>query len=128
MPSLEYRIHSLLEEFVYSTNSRWAKQFPRFKKFIDTMIMWQNSLNRIAKYDIGMMVEMMRNIMKRIIKDDLITCFLDSIVLHHRLNKVCRELDALGIEENILTSSNAWNFVNERDYLLDYNCFTYVII
>lgn len=85
--------------------------------------MWKNSLNRIADYDIGTMEEMMRHTVKRMIKDDL-SSFLDSVILHHRLNKVCRELDALGIEDNILRNLNVWNFINERDYLLDRNCFT----
>lgn len=123
MPSLEYRVRSLLKEFVYNTNSRWAKQFPCFKKFIDAVVMWKNSLNRIAEYDIGTMEEMMRHTVKRMIKDDL-NSFLDSVILHHRLNKICRELDALGIEDNILRNLNVWNFINERDYLLDRNCFT----
>lgn len=85
--------------------------------------MWKNSLNRIAEYDIGTMEEMMRHTVKRMIKDDL-NSFLDSVILHHRLNKICRELDALGIEDNILRNLNVWNFINERDYLLDRNCFT----
>lgn len=84
--------------------------------------MWKNSLNRIAEYDIDTMEEMMRHTVKRMIKDDLIS-FLDSVILHQRLNKVCRELDALGIEDN-LRNLNVWNFINERDYLLDRNCFT----
>lgn len=86
--------------------------------------MWKDSLNRVAEYDIGTMEEMMRHTVKRMIKDDLISRFLDSVILHHRLNKVCRELDALGIEDNILRNLNVWNFINERDYLLDRNCFT----
>ncbi|XP_024888292.1 uncharacterized protein LOC112465122 [Temnothorax curvispinosus] len=128
VPSLEYRVRSLLEEFVYSTNSRWVKQFPCFKKFIDIIVMWKDPLNRVAEYDVGTMGEMMRNIIKRMINDNLITCFLDSVIVHHRLNKVCCELDTLGIEDNILRSFNVWNFVNERDFLLDCNCFTYVTL
>jgi len=128
VPSLEYKIQFLLEEFVYSTNSRWTKLFPCFKKFVDAIIIWKKPLNRVAEYDIGMMEKIMRNTIKRIIKDDLVICFLDSIILHHRLNKVCRELDALGIKANILQNLNVWNFVNERDYLLDHSCFMYVIL
>ncbi|KYQ50599.1 hypothetical protein ALC60_10307 [Trachymyrmex zeteki] len=117
VPSLEYRFQSLLKEFVYNTNSRWAKQFPCFKKFIDMIIMWKDPLNKIAEYDISTMEEIMKNTIKRMIKDDLITCFLDSVILYHRLKKVCRELDTLGIEDNILKNFNLWNFVNEQDYL-----------
>ncbi|XP_011641131.1 uncharacterized protein LOC105429694 [Pogonomyrmex barbatus] len=124
VPSLEYRVRSLLKEFVYSTDSRWAKQFPCFKRFVDTIATWKGHLNRIAEYDIGTMEEIMRNTVAHIAKDDLITCFLDAIILHHRLNKVCRELDALGIDDNILRSLTVWNFVNERNCLLDRDCFT----
>lgn len=90
--------------------------------------MWKDPLIRAVECDIGTMEEKMRNIIKHIIKDDLLTCFLDSVILHHRLNKVCRELDVLGIEDNILKSLNMWNFVNEQDCSLDCNCFKYVII
>ncbi|XP_011702193.1 PREDICTED: uncharacterized protein LOC105458522 isoform X2 [Wasmannia auropunctata] len=121
--SLEHRVQSLLEEFVYSTNSRWAKQFPCFKKFVNVIIMWKDPLNRVAEYDINMIEEIMRNIVKRMIKDDLINCFLDSVILHQRLSKVCHELDALGINDNILRNLNVWEFVNEQGYL-DHNCFT----
>ncbi|XP_012539783.2 uncharacterized protein LOC105838629 [Monomorium pharaonis] len=123
VPSLEYRVHSLLEEFMYSTNSRWAKQFPYFKKFINAIVTWKDPLNGAIKYDIDTVEEMMKNIIKRMIKDDLITCFLDSVILHHRLTKVCHKLDAMNIEDNILKSLNTWIFVNKRDYLLNQNCF-----
>lgn len=88
--------------------------------------MWKDPLNRVAEYDINMIEEIMRNIVKRMIKDDLINCFLDSVILHQRLSKVCHELDALGINDNILRNLNVWEFVNEQGYL-DHNCFTYVI-
>lgn len=88
--------------------------------------MWKDPLNKIAEYDISTMEEIMKNTIKRMIKDDLITCFLDSVILYHRLKKVCRELDTLGIEDNILKNFNLWNFVNEQDYL-DRNYFMYVI-
>lgn len=126
VPSLEYRIHSLLEEFVYSTDSQSIKKFPCFKRFVDAMTMWKGPLNKIAEYDVGMMEGAIRNIVNCTLKDDLITCFLDSIVLHHRLSKICRELDALGIEDNILRSLNVWNFVNERKYWASREFFTCV--
>ncbi|XP_072754437.1 uncharacterized protein [Anoplolepis gracilipes] len=116
VPSLEYRIHSMLEEFVYSENSRWAMQFPYFKKIVDTIATWRDPLIRAAEYDIGTMEKAIRNTVKRVVKDDLVTSFLESIILHYRLNKICRELDALGIEDNILRSLNIWNFVNEKKY------------
>ena len=89
--------------------------------------MWKDLLNRVVEYDISTMEEIMKNTIKRMIKDDLITCFLDSVILHHRLKKVCRELDTLGIEDNILKNLNVWNLINEQDYL-DCNCFMYVIM
>lgn len=127
MPSLEYRIHSLLEEFVYSEDSRWAVQFPYFKKFVDAIATWRDPLIKAAEYDIGTMEKTIKSAVKRVVKDDLVTCFLDSITLYYRLNKICLELDALGIEDNILGSLNIWNFVNEKRYHRA-NCdyFTYV--
>ncbi|XP_039301692.1 uncharacterized protein LOC120356897 [Solenopsis invicta] len=127
VPTLEYRIRSLLKEFVYSTNSRWVKKFPYLKKFVDAIIMWKDPLSRVAEYDVGTMEEIMRNTVKHMIKDDLITCFLDSVILHNRLNKISRELDALGIENNVLRGLNVRDFVNERDYLPDRNFVTYVL-
>lgn len=125
VPSLEYRIHSLLEEFVYSGDSRWAVQFPYFKKFVDAIAAWRDPLIKAAEYDIGTMEKAIRSAVKRVAKDDLITCFLDSITLHYRLSKICRELDALGIEDDIVRSLNVWNFVNERKNRRA-DCFTYV--
>ncbi|XP_014483196.1 PREDICTED: uncharacterized protein LOC106748829 [Dinoponera quadriceps] len=116
VPSLEYRIHSFLVEFVYSTDSRSARRFPRFKRFVDTLATWKGLLNKIAEYDVETMGEAIGSIMNCALKDDLITCFLDSVILHHRLSKICRELDALGIEDNILRSLNVWNFASERNY------------
>ncbi|XP_018395738.1 PREDICTED: uncharacterized protein LOC108774193 [Cyphomyrmex costatus] len=126
VPSLTYRFQSLLEHFVYNTNSRWAKQFPCFKKFVDIIIMWKDPLNRVVECDISTVEEIMKNTIKRIIKDDLIVCFLDTVILHHRLKKVCEELNMLGIKNNILKNLNVWKFVNEQDYL-NRNCFMYVM-
>lgn len=127
MPSLEYRIHSLLEEFVYSEDSRWAVQFPYVKKFVDAIATWRGPLIKAAEYDIGTMEKAIKSAVKRVVKDDLIPCFLDSLTLYYRLNKICRELDALRIEDNILRSLNVWNFVNEKKcHRADRDCFTYV--
>lgn len=125
-PSLEYRLRSLLEEFVYNADSRLAGQFPRFKKLVDTVATWKGPLNRVAEYDIDTMNEAIKSAVGCMTRSDLVTCFLDSIVLHRRLNKICRELDALGIEDNILRSLNVWNFVNERDYWASRSSFAYV--
>lgn len=54
---------------------------------------------------------------KCVIKDEFATSFLESILLHRRLNKICHELDALGVEDNILSS---------LDYRTDCNHFMYV--
>ncbi|XP_025263664.1 uncharacterized protein LOC112637668 [Camponotus floridanus] len=125
VPSLEYRIHSLLEEFVYSEDSRWAVQFPYVKKFIDAIATWRGPLIKAAEYDIGTMEKAIKSAVKRVVKDDLIPCFLDSLTPYYRLNKICRELDALGIENNILRSLNVWNSVNEKKcHRADRDCFT----
>nr|XP_012224258.1 PREDICTED: uncharacterized protein LOC105673301 [Linepithema humile] len=110
VPSLEHKVHSLLEEFVYSEDSRWTKRFSRFKKFINAIIVWKDCLN--AEYD---MEELIKTV-KCIMKDELAASFLDSILLHRRLNKICHELDTLGIEDDILGSFDCWmecnHFVN----------------
>lgn len=101
-------------------------QFPYFKKFVDAITTWRDPLIKAAEYDIGTMEKAIRSTVKRVVKDDLVTSFLDSITLHYRLNKICRELDALGIEDNILRSLNVWNFVNEKKYRADHDYITYV--
>jgi len=104
VPSLEHKVHSLLEEFVYSKESPWTKRFSRFKKFISAIIVWKDSLNDIAEYD---MDELIKTV-KRIMTDELATCFLDSILLHRRLDKICHELDTLGLEDDILRNLDYW--------------------
>lgn len=100
VPSLERKVHSLLEEFVYRENSRWTEQFLRFKKFINAIIMREDFLNDIAECD----MEKLTKTVKCIMRDELAICLLDSVLLHRRLNKICYELDTLGIEDDILRS------------------------
>ncbi|XP_025159636.1 uncharacterized protein LOC112589669 [Harpegnathos saltator] len=126
VPSLEYRIRSLLREFVYSADSRSAERFPRFKRFVDAIATWKDPLDKVVEYDVSTMGEVIGSIANCALKDDLISCLLDSTVLHHRLSKICRELDALGIDDNILRSLNVWNSMNERFYRASHDRFMYV--
>ncbi|XP_029177025.1 uncharacterized protein LOC114945102 [Nylanderia fulva] len=121
VPSLEYRIHSLLEEFVYSRDSRWAVQFPYFKKFIDAIVAWRDPLIKATEYDIGTMERAIRSTVKRVARNDLVSCFLDSIILYYRLNKICRELDALGIDDDILRRKKLYRASLDRNPDMDCN-------
>ena len=62
---------------------------------------------------------MLSHAVKYLIKDGLVDCFLNSIILNNRLNKVCRHLDGLCVEKNFLRYLAVWNYINERDYWID---------
>jgi len=125
VPSLEYKLYSLLKEFLHSTDCQLIKKLSYFKRFIDAIIAWSDPLSGVIEHDENNTTEgVERNSVKRVMRDDLIICFLDSTILYRRLNKICRKLDSLGIDDNILRTFNTWSFVNQDCYT-DHNYFTY---
>lgn len=124
VPSLEYRVCSLLIKYVRSEDSQLIKQLPCLKRFVDAIIAWSDPLNEVAECDIGTTrKETRKNTVKCVTRDDLVNCFLDSIILSHRLTKISNELDSLDVEYTTLRSWKAWGFLNRKDDC----CFTYAI-
>lgn len=69
--------------------------------------------------DEGLLENVLSHAIKFLIKDGLIDCFLNSIILNNRLNKICRDLDGSGIEKNFLRYLAVWNYFNDRDYWIE---------
>jgi len=119
VPSLEYKVYSLLKKFVHSADCQLIKKLLNLKRFIDAIIAWSNPLGGIIEHDKNDTMEGARENMKCVMRDDLIICFLNSVILYYRLDKICRDLDSLKIENDISRIFNVWSIVNQ-------DCFTYV--
>ncbi|XP_024936676.1 uncharacterized protein LOC112493781 isoform X2 [Cephus cinctus] len=126
VPSLENRIYTGLEDFVYRDNASRESELSYLKKCINLATSWSDPLDALCeKYkDVDVLEEATKHFLNYGIKDGLITSFVNSIVLNNRLNRVCRELDSLHIEKNLLSYANVWNFITEKNYWVDTDCAT----
>lgn len=118
VPSLEPRIHSCLETFVYRRESGEAPNQPYLRRCLDAAATLRDPVEAFCTKwrETGIVETMLAGLVKFLISDGPIDCVLNSIVLNNRLNKVCRDLDALGVERDLLRHLAVWNYINERDY------------
>lgn len=94
----------------------------QFKKFVKAIGRTGRTFpNETTECDIGAIIW---EVVKHVVKNDLIRPFLNSIILRHRLDKICRKLNAIGID--IARGLNVWGFVNDENNQMDRNWFTYV--
>lgn len=95
----------------------------RFKKFVKAIGRTRGTCpNETTDSDID---AISWEVVKHAVKNDLIRPFLNSIILRHRLDKICRELNAIGID--IARGLNVSGFVNNENNRTDHNWFTYVL-
>ncbi|CAK9825588.1 hypothetical protein ANTRET_LOCUS3564 [Anthophora retusa] len=118
-PSLENRIHTVLQEFICKSNSRYARRFPRVKRLLDVVAAWADCFDVSGK-DTDVRQEMINHVIEYLMKDGLVTQFAEPFVLNSQSNKM--DLDSLAIERNALKSMNVWRFINEKDYWLCQDC------
>ncbi|CAK9805589.1 hypothetical protein ANTPLA_LOCUS4582 [Anthophora plagiata] len=116
---LENRIHTVLQEFICKSSSRYARRFPRVKRLLDVVAAWADCFDVSGK-DTDVRQEMINYAIEYLMKDDLVTQFAEPFVLNSQSNKM--DLDSLAIERNALKSMNVWRFINEKDYWLCQDC------
>ncbi|CAK9810747.1 hypothetical protein ANTQUA_LOCUS6585 [Anthophora quadrimaculata] len=118
-PSLENRIHTVLQEFICKSSSRYARRFPRVKRLLDVVVAWADYFDVSGK-DTDVRQEMINHAIEYLMKDGLVTQFAEPFVLNSQSNKM--DLDSLAIERNALKNMNVWRFINEKDYWLCQDC------
>ncbi|XP_076670788.1 uncharacterized protein LOC143370056 [Andrena cerasifolii] len=121
-PTLENRIYSGLEEFICKPNSRYAKRFPCVKKCLDVIAAWIDYMDAFCAKGTDVTEQIIKYAIENLVKDGLVTHFVDSVLLNNRVNRVCQEIDSLGMEQAVLRNMNVWRFINEKDYWLSQNC------
>ncbi|XP_017888365.2 uncharacterized protein LOC108629915 [Ceratina calcarata] len=113
---LENTVHSLLEDFVCKSNSRYAKRFPRFKRLLDAVAAWSDCFDSSAK-DTSVRREMIKHAIDYLVKNGLVTQFGDPAVLNSGPNKMDPETLP---DQNAL--QNVWRFINEKDFWQNRDC------
>ncbi|KAK2581884.1 hypothetical protein KPH14_002345 [Odynerus spinipes] len=61
------------------------------------------------------MEESIKYTLKYLLNDELLGCFVNSIVLNKRLDRICRELDSLGFQRNVLDSFDLYRSDSEKN-------------
>lgn len=112
--------------FIYSEDGKLSKQFPYLKKCLDCACATlcepvSTMLNHRGNEEGSLVNSTLGQAIRYLMKDGLIASIVNSIVMNNRLNKICRDLDTIGIEKNFLKHINVWNFINEKEYWVDYS-------
>ncbi|XP_076398120.1 uncharacterized protein LOC143266600 [Megachile rotundata] len=110
---LENRIHSVLEEFVCKSSSRYSRRFPRVKRCLDAIAAWLNYLDLFRAKDID--EEAIKHAIECLLKDGRVTHFEDPVALNTGISRV--DPDSL-TEQNAMKNMNVWSFIKEKDYWL----------
>ncbi|XP_043252502.1 uncharacterized protein LOC122397414 [Colletes gigas] len=122
-PSLENRIYSGLEEFVCKPNSPASNRFPCVNRCLDAAVAWVDYLDTFCAKNADAREEMIKHAIEYLVKDGLVTHFVDPDGLNNRVNRiVCREFDSSTPEQNVLKSMSVWAFINEKNYWLCQDC------
>ncbi|XP_076634496.1 uncharacterized protein LOC143348307 [Colletes latitarsis] len=122
-PSLENRIYSGLEEFVCKPNSPASNRFPCVTRCLDAVVAWVDYLDTFCAKNTDAREEMIKHAIEYLVKDGLVTHFVDPDGLNNRVNRiVCREFDSSTPEQNVLKSMSVWGFINEKNYWLCQDC------
>ncbi|XP_076749044.1 uncharacterized protein LOC143422354 [Xylocopa sonorina] len=120
-PSFENRIRSMLEEFVCKQNSRYAKRFPRLKRFLGVVAAWADSLDATAKgRDVRQ--EIIKYAIEHLAKNGPVTQFRGSFVPNRGDDRV--DPGSLADEQDTLKDMNVRRFINEKDFWLCQDCVT----
>lgn len=136
MSSLDDKIYDGLSKFVYNQEKNSSRDnlnekqlnpsmgLSNFDKLIDAI--WNlDPINAICpgsgRQDAGIFERVLRQAIKYFIKEGLISCFLNSIVLNNRLNRIYRELDDLGVNNNFLKTYLPWNFHDNNNLSVEKN-------
>ncbi|KAF7993892.1 hypothetical protein HCN44_011161 [Aphidius gifuensis] len=134
--SLDEKIYNGLSKFVYNQDKNSSRDnlnekqlnssigVSNFDKLIDAI--WNlDPINAICpgsgRQDAGIFERVLRQAIKYFIKEGLISCFLNSIVLNNRLNRIHRELDDLSVNNNFLKTYLPWNFHDSNNLSVDKN-------
>ncbi|KAF7381977.1 hypothetical protein HZH66_013409 [Vespula vulgaris] len=96
-----------------SWGSDLAKRCSWAKKRLDVLV--PLGMIRGRYWEIDAMEEIIKYTTKCLLNDGLLGCFVNSIVLNNRLIKICRELDALGFDSNVLSNFNLSREDCEKD-------------
>ncbi|KAG7204494.1 hypothetical protein KM043_004924 [Ampulex compressa] len=113
VPSLEKAIHRTLRQFARDRDTRSPEKFPRSGRCSP------NVPDTVRGRSASTVQAMLNYGVECLINSHLSKCLVNSVVLNRRLNRLCEELDALGIEANLLRKLNVWNFTREMDYRMD---------
>nr|XP_011311285.1 PREDICTED: uncharacterized protein LOC105271430 [Fopius arisanus] len=115
--SLENRIYEALETFVYNDKELLSK-FPNLRRCVNFLKLFTTIYQSRRDPDTGLLEQLMRYSFKYLIKDGLITGFINAILLDNRLKRVCRDLDSLSVDKHFFKFLQLPGIISSSDETL----------
>lgn len=111
--SLNNRIYDGLAAFVYNQDRNFGSNCLEPSSHVSSLDKWLDVISGLQEpfdpishgtehQDIGFFERVLKLTVKYLIKEGVIACFLNAVVLNNRLNGICRELETLGMNGNFL--------------------------